>query len=122
MKRSLDDSEEVVAERIALLRALAAADPADATAHFLLGRELATLGQADEAAEAFALAIAANPDYTAAYRQLGNTLEALGRAEAAAETYRRGVEVAERTKDLQAGKEMRAFLKRMKRAGFGRTP
>ena len=76
MKRSLDDSEEVVAERIALLRALAAADPADATAHFLLGRELATLGQADEAAEAFALAIAANPDYTAAYRQLGNTLEA----------------------------------------------
>jgi len=121
VKRSPDDSHEVVAERIALLRALVAADPADATAQFLLGRELAANGQAAEAAEAFAFAIVADPEYTAAYRQLGNTLEASGRAEAAAETYRRGVEVAERTKDLQAGKEMRAFLKRMQRAGFGRT-
>ena len=101
--------------RLALLRELVAADPADATAHFLLGRELLAAARAAEAADAFRAAIAANPDYAAAYRQLGNALEQAGRPADAAETSRRGVEVAERTHDLQAGKEMNAFLKRMAR-------
>jgi tetratricopeptide (TPR) repeat protein len=103
------------ADRIALLRALAAESPGDATTQFLLGRELASAGHADDAAAAFAAAIAADPDYAAAYRQLGNTLEAAERRDEAADAYRRGVAVAERTNDLQAGREMRAFLKRMER-------
>ncbi len=101
--------------RIALLRALAAESPDDATTLFLLGRELASAGHADEAAASFAAAIAADADYAAAYRQLGNALEAVGRSIEAADVYRRGTAVAERTNDLQAGKEMRAFLKRMER-------
>ncbi len=102
-------------DRIALLRALAAESPGDATTQFLLGRELAAAGRADDAADAFAAAIAADSEYTAAYRQLGNALEAAGRTEEAADVYRRGAAVAVRTHDLQAGKEMRAFLKRMER-------
>ena len=103
------------AARIALLRALAAESPDDATTLFLLGRELVAGGLADEAAAAFAAAIVADADYTAAYRQMGNALEAAGRSAEAADAYRRGAAVAERTNDLQAGKEMRAFLRRMER-------
>ena len=111
-----DDPTDATAEtRIALLRELAAADPDDATTWFLLGRELLSHGHAAEAADAFEGAIRANPDYAAAYRQLGNAHEAAGRAGAAEEIYRRGVEVAARTHDLQAGKEMNAFLTRLSR-------
>jgi tetratricopeptide (TPR) repeat protein len=101
--------------RIAILRQLAAADPDDATTHFLLGRELLAAREAKEAARAFEAAIRARPDYTAAYRQLGNALEADGRVAEARSAYRRGVDVANRTQDLQAGKEMTAFLKRLDR-------
>jgi Flp pilus assembly protein TadD len=101
--------------RIALLRSLAAESPGDPTTLFLLGRELASIGRAGEAVAAFSAAITADPHYTAAYRQLGNALEAAGRTDEAAAAYLAGAEVAERTHDLQAGKEMRAFLKRIER-------
>ena len=101
--------------RIDALRALAEAEPLDATTQFLLGRELLTSGRAAEAADAFRAAIAAHPDYTAAYRQLGNALEQAGQVDQAAGVYRAGILVAERTHDLQAGKEMNAFLKRIAR-------
>jgi len=101
--------------RIELLRTLVADDPADAAAHFLLGRALLDAGHAVEAIAAFEGAIAADPDYAAAYRQMGNAQEAAGRIDDAIATYRRGVTVAERTNDLQAGKEMNAFLRRLAR-------
>ena len=103
-------------DRLALLRALVTDTPDDATTWFLLGRELLSHGHATEATAAFEAAIRAQPDYAAAYRQLGNAQEAAGLADAAAETYRRGVEVAARTNDLQAGKEMNAFLTKLARA------
>ena len=103
-----------MSDRIEALRLLAEADPNDATTWFLLGRELAARDPA-AAAEAFGRAIEADPDYSAAYRQLGNALEAAGRVDEAVRAYTQGVEVAERTHDLQAGKEMNAFLKRIAR-------
>ena len=102
-------------ERIAALRALVADDPADATGLFLLGRALLEAGRAAEAVDAFAGAIRANADYAAAYRQLGNSLEKADRVDEAIAVYTRGVEVAARTNDLQAGKEMNAFLRRLLR-------
>ena len=104
-------------QRIALLRTLVDADPADATAHFLLGRELLTAARAAEAAFAFRAAIVANPDYAAAFRQLGNALEQAGLPDEAAAVYHAGIAVSERTHDLQAGREMTAFLKRLARGG-----
>lgn len=108
------DPEEA-ARRLGLLRALAAETPDDATTWFLLGRELLGAGEPGEAIAAFEAALRADADYAAAYRQLGNAQEAAGLPAAAAETYRRGVAVAERTNDLQAGKEMNAFLRRLAR-------
>lgn len=102
-------------DKITVLRMLAEAEPGDAATWFLLGRELAAAGRFGEAVEAFRGAIAAQPDYAAAFRQLGNALEAAGRTDEAIATYREGVVVAERTHDLQAGKEMNAFLKRIAR-------
>ena len=117
MTDNTDESTTEAAHRLALLRELAAESPADATTQFLLGRELMAAGQAAAAAAAFEAAIRADADYAAAYRQLGNAQEAAGQVDAAVETYRRGVAVATRTNDLQAGKEMNAFLKRLARPG-----
>jgi cytochrome c-type biogenesis protein CcmH/NrfG len=103
-----------VSDKITTLRMLAEAEPGDATTWFLLGRELAAQSPS-EAAEAFRRAIGADPDYSAAYRQLGNALEAAGLVDEAVAAYTQGIEVAERTHDLQAGKEMNAFLKRIAR-------
>jgi tetratricopeptide (TPR) repeat protein len=103
------------AGRLALLRELAAADPGDATAQFLLGRELLAAHEAAEAARAFEAAVRAQPDYTAAYRQWGGALEASSRFDDAARAYRAGVDVAKRTGDVQSGKEMAALLKRLAR-------
>ena len=112
----MDDAFDSTSDdRIDALRALAASDPGDAAAWFLLGRELLAAGRAAEAVPAFEAALAAHPDYTAAYRQLGNALEGAGRHKDAADVYRRGMAVAERTHDLQTGKEMAAFLKRLAR-------
>lgn len=106
---------EALEARLVVLRALAAEDPGDATTHFLLGRELLGHGRAAEAIPAFEAAIRADADYAAAYRQLGNAQEAAGRTGEAAATWQRGIEVAARTNDLQAGKEMNAFLRRLTR-------
>lgn len=104
-----------MSDRITTLRILAEAEPGDATTWFLLGRELLAVPSPAEAADAFRRAIEADPDYTAAYRQLGNALEACGQVDEAVAVYTKGTEVAERTHDLQAGKEMNAFLKRIAR-------
>src|SRR5689334_8940054 len=77
-------------DRIFMLREVAQADPTDAAAWFLLGRELANAARHAEAADAFRGALRANPDYAAAFRQLGNALEALGRTDEAVATYTQG--------------------------------
>lgn len=102
-------------DRLQRLRELAAAEPEDAPTWFLLGREAAGRGLHEEARAAFAAAIERDPRYAAAYRHLGNALEQLGRPVEAALAYSRGARVAETTGDLQAGREMRAFLKRLER-------
>lgn len=110
-------------DRLQRLRELAAADPQDALACFLLGREAAGQGLHEEARAAFAAAVERDPRYTAAYRHLGNALEQLGRPAEAAAVYARGARVGEETGDLQAGKEMRAFLRRLARdRGGGPVP
>jgi tetratricopeptide (TPR) repeat protein len=102
-------------DRLEQLRRLAVAEPEEPVTQFLLGRELASRGLDQEAEQAFRQTLLLDPRYTAAYRQLGNSLERLGRPEEAAVVYRRGVGVAATTGDLQAGKEMQAFLRKLSR-------
>src|SRR5438552_533334 len=49
----------------------------------------------------------------AAYRGLGRALERAGRLDEARAAYRRGLEVARQTGDLQTGKEIEVFLRRL---------
>jgi len=104
-----------MSDRLEQLRELAREAPDDAVTQFLLGREAAGQGRHDEARDAFRAAAEIDPHYAAAYRHWGNALESLGEFEEAALVYARGVRVAERSGDLQAGKEMSAFLKRLER-------
>lgn len=104
-----------MSDRLQQLRELAKSAPDDAVTRFLLGREATIKGLAEEARDAFAAAVEIDPHYAAAYRHWGNALETLGSYDEAAAVYARGTRVAERSGDLQAGKEMTAFLRRLER-------
>jgi predicted Zn-dependent protease len=103
-------------DRIAQLSEIVADDPNDGLARFMLGRELLAAKRAGEAVEQLARAVELTPDHTASHRELGNALAAAGRNEEALAAWAAGLEVAERTGDLQTGKEMRVFRNRLLRA------
>ena len=92
---------------------LAELDPEDPVVHYGLGSEHLKLGEFAEAAAAFRQAIALQPDYSAAYRELGKALEKQNRQEEAIAAYRQGKEVATQKGDLQTGREIDVFLKRL---------
>jgi thioredoxin-like negative regulator of GroEL len=104
--------ERALRERVADLEEIVADEPDDHTARFMLGTELAKLGEHARAADHFRAVIAADADFTAAYRGLGRALVALGDTDAAREVFTIGVGVADRTGDYQSGKEMEVFLRR----------
>jgi tetratricopeptide (TPR) repeat protein len=108
-------------QRVGALRAFLKRKPHDETAWYGLGRALLDLARPGEAAAAFREALAAKPDYTAAQRDLGLSLLAQGEAVAAAEAFRAGIALAERTGDLQTGREMAVFLRRALRAVGARS-
>ena len=100
-------------DRIEALREIVAADPDDGLSRFMLGQELLKAGCAGEAVEHLEAAIRLTPDRTAAYRHLGVALEKAGRVAEARDVFRRGLDVAEETRDLQTAKEIQVFLKRL---------
>lgn len=110
-----------LAERIEKLRALLARDADDATAWFGLGRALFELSRADEAVEPFRRAIALDPNYTAAHRDLGRALLESGAPREAVEVLQGALELAQRTGDLQTGRETEVFMRRARRA-LGEEP
>jgi Tfp pilus assembly protein PilF len=61
-------------------------------------------------------AVRIDPEYSAGWKALGRALEAAGRGDEARQAYERGIEVAEKRGDRQAGNEMRVFIKRLARA------
>jgi superkiller protein 3 len=112
---------EALAERVEKLRALLARDADDATAWFGLGRALFELGRADEAVGPFRRAIDLDPNYTAAHRDLGRALLESGTPREAVEVLEGALELAQRTGDLQTGRETEIFLRRARRA-LGEEP
>lgn len=105
--------EAALRARVADLEELVADEPDDVTARFMLGTELARLGEHAQAAEHFRAILARDADYTAAWRGLGRAQMALGDEAGARETFIRGLDVASRTHDYQSGREMEAFLHRL---------
>lgn len=102
-------------DRIAAFRAAVAAEPEDPAARYGLAQALLGAGRCDEAARGFEEAIRLSPRYTAAYRGLGRALEGAGRREEAARAYEAGIALARETGDLQTGREMEVFLRRLRR-------
>lgn len=89
----------------------------NSTLRFALAKRYFDAERYEDAAEHAAVAVDFNADYSAAWRLLGQARAAAGRREEAAAAFERGIEVAERTGDKQAEKEMRVFLKRAKADG-----
>ena len=104
-------------DKIAQLEELCKLDPSDETAWFLLGKEFLKVKNFAQAINAFETAILVKPEYTAAYRQLGDAFRLAELREGAIDAYRRGIEVAAQTRDLQTAKECAVFLKKL-----GETP
>lgn len=113
------DENEARAQRVESLRELLAEDDTDVTTRFMLATELARLDRHGEAAAHFGCILEADPDYTAAYRGLGRACMALGEAERARAVFTAGLAVAERTGDMQSGREMASFLRRLDVGGGG---
>ena len=105
---------EVRAER---LRRLLDEDPADAMLWFGLGRALLDLDRPSDAARALESATQLNPEYTAAFRDLGRALLESGDPSEAARIFAHAIALAEKTGDLQTGREIHVFLKRAEKAG-----
>lgn len=82
--------------RIEALTRLLAADPGDATAHYMLGHEYFKAGMYREAAEAMGRYLARADDEGAAYRILAESLLRLERPEDARQAYRDGLAAATR--------------------------
>jgi Flp pilus assembly protein TadD len=100
-------------DRIAEFKEVAEIMPDDPVVRFGLAGAYLEAGQAESAVLEYDETIRLNPDYSAAHRGLGRALERAGRGAAAAAAYRKGLEVATRTGDLQTKKEIEVFLRRL---------
>jgi len=103
-------------ERIRQLEKLLESQDDDHLTRFLLGRECLKAGDPTAAAVHLRRCVELAPDYTAAWRHLGDALKSARRTEEALKAYDDGQAVAERTRDMQAGKEMRILADKLRRA------
>jgi Flp pilus assembly protein TadD len=82
--------------RIAALQRMLLTDPADATAHYMLGLEYFKAQMYAEAVATVRRYLTLVDDEGAAYRTLAQSLERLGQTEEARQAYRRGLDAATR--------------------------
>lgn len=86
---------------------------------FSLGGECLKAGDFVAAIDHLRRAVETQPAYSAAWKLLGQAHAQAGNAARAAEVYERGIAAAEANGDLQAAKEMRVFLSRLRRPADG---
>lgn len=85
----------------------------NALLRFGLGQAYFRNGEHAAAIEHLHHAVRHDPDYSAAWKLLGQALTAAERPQEAIEAYESGLAAAQGKGDIQAGKEMRVFLKRL---------
>jgi len=106
-------NEEMARERIQSLEELLATTPDDADLNFMLGKALLDARRAADAASRLERASELNPDLPAIWRFWGEALRDSGDAVAARQVWTEGITIADRTGELQAGKEMAALMKKL---------
>lgn len=97
------------------LETLIAKGQDSALLRYSLGNEYLKSKNSPAALEHLARAVELDPGYSAAWKLFGRTLAENGQVEEAIKAYAQGITVAEKKGDIQAAKEMRVFLKRLKR-------
>lgn len=83
---------------------------------YTLGGEYLKAGDAASAVAHLAEAVRQDPLYSAAWKIYGKALTETGQLDEARRIYEQGITTAEARGDIQAAKEMRVFLKRLKKA------
>jgi len=83
---------------------------------YSLGNELLKSGDVDNAIAHLRQALHFDADYSAAWKMLGKALASCGNHAEAVDVLEQGIEVAERSGDIQAAKEMMVFRKRSQQA------
>ena len=82
---------------------------------FSLGQAYLQAGQSEAATEHLAQAISLDPHYSAAWKLYARVLADSGRIAEAVAAYEHGITIAQMRGDIQAAKEMKVFLKRLKK-------
>ncbi|HQU14480.1 MAG: hypothetical protein B7Z66_02440 [Chromatiales bacterium 21-64-14] len=101
------------------LEALLATGQDNALLRYGLGSAYLKEGQATQAVAHLARALELEPLHSAAWKAYGKALADAGRLPEAAHAYEQGIRVAEGRGDVQAAKEMRVFLNRVRKALAG---
>jgi cytochrome c-type biogenesis protein CcmH/NrfG len=97
-------------DRIAMLKEVLAADPANVLARYGLGMEYSRVGDTEAALEVFRKLLSDNPNYVAAYQQAAQTLINAERTGDAREILNQGIAAAERVNNAHAKSEMEGML------------
>ena len=82
---------------------------------YSLGNEWLKAGEPTKAVAFLEDAVRSDPAFTAAWKLLGKAFAESGNQPEALAAYERGIAVAESKGDIQAGKEMRVFVKRLRK-------
>jgi len=94
------------------------ADGSDSAAlRLALGSAYLQQDDARRAIEHLAAAVRLDADYSAAWKLLGRAQSAAGMLSDAERSFTRGIDVATQRGDVQAAREMRVFLKRLRKRG-----
>ncbi len=97
-------------DRIAALKEVLAANPADAFARYGLAMEFAKAGDIAGALAEYHTILEHNPDYVPAYQMAGQTLMDSGRVEEARKMFESGIAAARRSGNQHAASEMQGML------------
>src|ERR1700722_4802696 len=96
--------------RMEVLKAMVAQNPADSFARYGLAMEFVKTGAFKDAVAEFRALLEHNPNYAAAYFHGGQALEKMGDVKQARRLYEKGIEVTGRTGDQHTRSELQAAL------------
>jgi Tfp pilus assembly protein PilF len=94
----------------------------NALLRFGLGNAYLQAGNSRRAIEHLRAAVRHDPAYSAAWKILGKALTQADQIEDAVKAYEEGIRVAQGKGDIQAAKEMKVFLKRLRQISLHRVP
>jgi tetratricopeptide (TPR) repeat protein len=100
-------------DRIAMLQQLLAEHPNEALPRYSLAMEYSVAGNTESALAEFDKLLELHPDYANGYFMAAQALAKVGKSDAAKEYLRRGIDAAERTRNMHARVEMEDLLEQL---------